>query len=94
MEPLIWKKAFFILAAAVGIFWFANFWRANEKNTPPVIIINAPQPTRAGEPGAPFTASEAPLGFTESKPVSTLTPYSYMGAPVMEPGQKILRRDR
>jgi hypothetical protein len=80
MEPLIWKKAFFILVAVVGIFWFVNLWQGNNKSAP-VIIINAPTPTKVGEPSAPFTLTEAPLGFTEVKPVSPSTPYSYMGAP-------------
>ena len=83
MKPLIWKKAFFILMAAIGILWLASHWYAGSK-TPPVVIINAPYPMRVGQPGAPFTPAEAPLGFTEEGepiPVLPSTPYSYVGAP-------------
>ena len=83
MKPLIWKKAFFILIAAIGILWLASHWYVGGK-TPPVIIINAPYPARVGEAGAPFTSVEAPLGFTgedQPKPVSPSAPYSYVGAP-------------
>lgn len=83
MKPLIWKKAFFILIAAVGILWLASHWYTSGKSTP-IVIINAPRPARVGERGAPFTATEAPLGFTggdQPRPVSPLAPYSYVGAP-------------
>ena len=83
MKPLISNKAFFISIIVIGILCLANFWYASSKSTP-IVIINAPHPTRVGEPGAPFTATEAPLGFTgedKPRPVLPSAPYSYVGAP-------------
>ena len=83
MKPLISNKAFFISIIVIGILCLANFWYTSSKSTP-IVIINAPRPIKVGEPGAPFTTTEAPLGFTgedKPRPISPSAPYSYVGAP-------------